>query len=83
MRYRRLLFVAVLSLLSCATPVYAALGIEPRRLPPAMEGAMDMVDAKLPIPELDQAVSNYDPEQRDYRGYRSAEGHADPPLPDQ
>ena len=66
MRYRRLLFVAVLSLLSCATPVYAALGIEPRRLPPAMEGAMDMVDAKLPIPELDQAVSNYDSEQRDY-----------------
>lgn len=66
MRYRRLLFVAVLSLLSCATPVYAALGIEPRRLPPAMEGAMDMVEAKLPIPELDQAVSNYDPEQRDY-----------------
>jgi hypothetical protein len=65
-RYRRLLFVAVVSLLSCATPVYAALGIEPRRLPPAMEGAMDMVDAKLPIPELDQAVSNYDPEQRDY-----------------
>ena len=66
MRYRRLLFVAVLSLLSGATPVYAALGIEPRRLPPAMEGAMDMVEAKLPIPELDQAVSNYDPEQRDY-----------------
>ena len=66
MRYRRLLFVAVLSLLGCATPVYAALGIEPRRLPPAMEGAMDMVDAKLPIPELDQAASNYDPEQRDY-----------------
>jgi hypothetical protein len=65
-RYRRLLFVAVLSLLSGATPVYAALGIEPRRLPPAMEGAMDMVEAKLPIPELDQAVSNYDPEQRDY-----------------
>ena len=27
---------------------------------------MDMVDVKLPIPELDQAVSNYDPEQRDY-----------------
>ncbi|MGB6702346.1 cell wall hydrolase, partial [Methyloceanibacter sp.] len=66
MRYRRLLFIAVLSLLGCATPVYAALGIEPRRLPPAMEGAMDMVDAKLPIPELDQAASNYDPEQRDY-----------------
>ena len=66
MRYRRLLFVAVLSLLSGATPVYAALGIEPRRLPPAMEGAMDMVEAKLPIPEVDQAVSNYDPEQRDY-----------------
>ena len=66
MRYRRLLFVAVFSLLSGATPVYAALGIEPRRLPPAMEGAMDMLEAKLPIPELDQAVSNYDPEQRDY-----------------
>ena len=66
MRYRRLLFVTVLSLLSGATPVYAALGIEPRRLPPVMEGAMDMVEAKLPIPELDQAVSNYDPEQRDY-----------------
>jgi Cell Wall Hydrolase len=65
-RYRRLLFVAVLSLLGGATPVYAALGTEPRRLPPAMEGAMDMVEAKLPIPELDQAVSNYDPEQRDY-----------------
>ena len=66
MRIRRLLFVLALSLSSGATPVHAALGIEPRRLPPAMEGAMDMVDVKLPIPELDQAASNYDPEQRDY-----------------
>jgi spore germination cell wall hydrolase CwlJ-like protein len=65
-RYRRLLFVAVLSLLSGATPVYAALGIEPRRLPPATQGGMDPVEAKLPIPELRQAVANYDPEERDY-----------------
>ena len=66
MRFRRLLFVVALSLLSGATPVYAALGIEPRRLPPAMEVGMDTVEAKLPIPELDQAVSNYDPKERDY-----------------
>jgi hypothetical protein len=65
-RFRRLLFVVALSLLSGATPVYAALGIEPRRLPPAMEVGMDTVEAKLPIPELDQAVSNYDPKERDY-----------------
>ena len=67
MRIRPLLFVLEFILLSGATPVHAALGIEPRRLPPAaMQGAMDTVDAKLPIPELGQAVPNYDPEERDY-----------------
>ena len=67
MRIRRLLFVLVFVLLSGATPVHAALGIEPRRLPPATtQGAMDTVDAKLPIPEIRQAVSNYDPKERDY-----------------
>ena len=66
MRIRRLLFVFALTPLSGATPVHAALGIEPRRLPPATQGAMDTVEAKLPIPELRQAVSNYDPEERDY-----------------
>jgi len=65
-RIRRLLFVLALTLSSGATPVYAALGIEPRRLPPAMEVGMDTVEAKLPIPELDQAASNYDPKERDY-----------------
>ena len=67
MRIRRLLFVLVFVLLSGATPVHAALGIEPRRLPPATtQGAMDTVDAKLPIPEIRQAVSNYDFKERDY-----------------
>ena len=67
MRIRRLLFVLVFVILSGATPVHAALGIEPRRLPPATtQGAMDTVDAKLPIPEIRQAVSNYDPRERDY-----------------
>jgi spore germination cell wall hydrolase CwlJ-like protein len=68
-RIRRLLFVLALTLLSGATPVpvHAALGIEPRRLPPAAtQAAMDTVEVKLPIPELRQAVSNYDPEERDY-----------------
>jgi spore germination cell wall hydrolase CwlJ-like protein len=66
-RIRRPLFVLALPLLSGATPVHAALGIEPRRLPPAAtQGAMDTVEVKLPIPELRQAVSNYDPEERDY-----------------
>ena len=61
MRIRPLLFVLVFVLLSGATPVHAALGIEPRRLPLATtQGAMDTVDAKLPIPEIRQAVSNYD-----------------------
>ena len=69
MRIRRLLFVLALTLLSGArpVPVHAALGIEPRRLPPAAtQAAMDTVEVKLPIPELSQAVSNYDPEERDY-----------------
>jgi cell wall hydrolase len=66
-RIRRLLFVLAFILLSGTTPVHAALGIEPRRLPPAAtQGAMDTVDSKMPIPELRQAVSNYDPEERDY-----------------
>src|SRR6476646_7818133 len=67
MRIRRLLFLLSPILLGGATPVHAALGIEPRRLPPAAtQGAMDTVDAKLPIPELGQAVPNYEPEERDY-----------------
>ena len=66
---RCLLFVLALTLLSGATPVpvHAALGIEPRLLPPAAtQAAMDTVEVKLPIPELRQAGSNYDPEERDY-----------------
>jgi spore germination cell wall hydrolase CwlJ-like protein len=67
MRIRRLLFLLSPILLGGATPVHAALGIEPRRLPPAAtQGAMDTVDAKLPIPELAQTVPNYEPEERDY-----------------
>ena len=67
MRIRRLLFLLAPFLLGGATPVHAALGIEPQRLPPATtQGTMDTVDSKMPIPELDQAVSNYDPVERDY-----------------
>src|SRR4029079_16531682 len=67
MRIRPLLFVLVFVLLSGATPVHAALGIEPRRLSSATpQRAMDTVDAKLPIPEIRQAVSNYDSKERDY-----------------
>jgi N-acetylmuramoyl-L-alanine amidase len=66
-RIRRLLFVLALILSGGATPVHAAVGITPRCLPPvAMQGVMDTVDAKLPIPELRQAVPTYDPEERDY-----------------
>ena len=67
MRIRCLLFLLAPIPLSGATPVHAALGIEPQRLlPAATQGAMDTVDAKLPIPELGQAVPNYEPEERDY-----------------
>jgi cell wall hydrolase len=67
MRVRRLLILLALILSGGATPVYAAVGIAPRCLPPAAtQGAMDTVDAKLPIPEPRQAVSNYTPEERDY-----------------
>ena len=55
MRIRRLLFVLALSLLSGATPVpfmpHSALNPDAfRRL---MQGAMDTVEVKLPIPELE------------------------------
>ena len=67
MRIRCLLFLLAPILLSGATPVHAALGIEPQRLlPAATQGATDTVDAKLPITELGQAVPNYEPEERDY-----------------
>ncbi len=67
MRIRRLLFVLAFILLGGATPLYAALGDAPRCLPPAVaQGTTDIADAKPPIPELRQAVPNYDPEERDY-----------------
>ena len=67
MRIRPLLFLLAPILLGGATPVQAALGIEPQRLPPAAtQGAIDTVDSKMPIPELRQTVSNNDPEARDY-----------------
>ena len=67
MRIRCLLFLLAPILLGGAAPVHAALGIEPQRLlPAATQGAMDTVDAKLPIPEIRQAVSNYDSKERDY-----------------
>jgi conjugal transfer mating pair stabilization protein TraG len=67
MRIRRVLFLLAPILLGGATPVHAALGIEPQRLPQAdTQGAMDTVDSKMPIPELRQTVSNYDSEERDY-----------------
>ena len=65
MRIRRLLFLLAPILLGGATPVHAALGIEPQRLPPvATREAMD--NSKMPIPEVGQTVSNYDSEERDY-----------------
>jgi spore germination cell wall hydrolase CwlJ-like protein len=49
-----------------ATPVHAALGIEPRSLLPATaQGKTETADAKPSIPELSQAIPNY-PEERDY-----------------
>ena len=67
MRIRPLLFLLAPILLGGATPVHAALGIEPQRLPPAAtQGAIDTVDSKMPIPEPGQTVSNYDSEERDY-----------------
>jgi hypothetical protein len=64
MRVRRLLILLAL-ILSGATPVHAAVGAAPL-LPAATLGAMDTFGAKLPFPELHQAVSNYDLEERDY-----------------
>ena len=68
MRIRRLLFLLVPILLSGATPLHAALGVEPHASSASgLQGTTDTVDAKLPIPELRQAVSNYEPdERRDY-----------------
>jgi spore germination cell wall hydrolase CwlJ-like protein len=48
-----------------ATPVHAALGIEPRSLLPATAQGKTEMDAKPSIPELSQAIPNY-PEERDY-----------------
>ena len=65
MRIRRLLFWLAPILLGGATPVHAALGIEPQRLPPvATQRTTDSVDSKM-LPELSQAIPNY-PEERDY-----------------
>jgi len=67
MRIRRLLFVLAFILLGGATPLYAALGDAPRCLPPAAaQGTTEIADAKPLLPELRQAVPNYNPEERDY-----------------
>ena len=67
MRIRRLLLVLAFILLGGATPLYAALGDAPRCLPPAAaQGTTETADAKLLLPELRQAVPNYNPEERDY-----------------
>jgi len=66
MRIRRLLLLLAPILLGGATPVHAALGMEPQRLPPAATlGAIDTVGSKMPIPELSRVIPNY-PEERDY-----------------
>jgi cell wall hydrolase len=62
-RIRRILFVLALILEGSATPVRAALGVEPRCLPPAAALGTETAHAKPPIP---QVISNYDPEERDY-----------------
>jgi Cell Wall Hydrolase len=48
-----------------ATPVHAALGIEPRSLLPATAQGKTETDAKPFIPQLSEAIPNY-PEERDY-----------------
>ena len=65
MRSRRLLFVFASILSGAVTPAYAALGGAARCLP-VEQGALDIANINLPIPELSQAVSNADPEERDY-----------------
>jgi hypothetical protein len=66
-RIRCLLFMLAFILLGGATPLYAALGDAPRCLPPAAaQETTEIADANPPIPELRQAVPNYDPEERDY-----------------
>jgi spore germination cell wall hydrolase CwlJ-like protein len=65
MRIRRLLFLLAPILLGGATPVHAALGIQPRGLLPATAQGKTETDAKPFIPELSQVIPNY-PEERDY-----------------
>jgi spore germination cell wall hydrolase CwlJ-like protein len=66
-RIRRLLFLLAPILLGGATPLHAALGTVPRCLAPAaLQATTETLDAKPLIPELGQAVPNYEPEERDY-----------------
>jgi hypothetical protein len=65
-RIRRLLFLLAFILLGGATPLYAALGDAPQCLPPGSAQMAEIADASPPIPELRQAIPNYDLEERDY-----------------
>ena len=66
MRIRRLLFLSVVIVASSgAKPVYAALGAAPQCLP-TEQGALEVADINLPIPELRRAIPNTDAEERDY-----------------
>jgi Cell Wall Hydrolase len=66
-RIRRLLFLLLPILWGSATSVHAAHGLAPRCLLPASpDTKTENTHVKLPLEENDQAVLNYDPEQRDY-----------------
>ncbi len=64
MRIRCFLFTLVL--LMGATPLHASIGVAPQCVPPAADVSTMTVEAKSPLPELPQVVSNSDPEDRDY-----------------
>ena len=67
MRIRRVLFLLVPIILGGTIPLHAALGPTPLCLAPAaLQATPENVDVKPPIPQLDHAVANYEPDERDY-----------------
>jgi hypothetical protein len=66
-RARRLLIFVVPILLVYTTPLHAAIGRASRCLPSAdLQATAEKADVMLPISELDPAIPNYDPKDRDY-----------------
>ena len=64
MRIRRFLFTLVL--LMASTPLHASLGIAPQCVAPSQSVSTKWLEVKTPLPDLPQATSTYQPEDRDY-----------------